>query len=55
MPDPGTYAAEYGRYRSLADLLRQIGHDERIHKASSLANTTSPRLSQPEPDFDTAA
>jgi len=55
LPDPGTYAAEYGRHRSLADLLRQIGHDERIHKASSLANITSPRISQPEPDLDTAA
>lgn len=37
-PDPGTYAAEYGRYRSIADLLRQIGHDERIHKITSLDN-----------------
>jgi ubiquinol oxidase len=37
MPDPGTYAAEYGRCRSVADLLRQIGHDERTHKLASLA------------------
>jgi alternative oxidase len=37
-PDPGTYAAEYGRFASLADLFRQIGHDERIHKLDSLAN-----------------
>lgn len=29
-------AAEYGRYDSVADLLRQIGHDERIHKLESL-------------------
>jgi len=36
--DPGTYAAEYGRFASLADLLRQIGHDERTHKLDSLAN-----------------
>ncbi|HEY3954390.1 MAG TPA: alternative oxidase [Streptosporangiaceae bacterium] len=35
-PDPGTYAAEYGRYASQADLLRQIGHDERTHKQDSL-------------------
>jgi hypothetical protein len=35
-PDPGTYAAEYGRYGTLADLLRQIGHDERTHKQDSL-------------------
>lgn len=35
-PDPGSYAAEYGRYGTLADLLRQIGHDERTHKQDSL-------------------
>jgi hypothetical protein len=35
-PDPGTYAAEYGRYASQADLFRQIGHDERMHKQDSL-------------------
>lgn len=29
-------AAEYGRYDSVADLLRQIGHDERTHKLESL-------------------
>lgn len=55
MPDAGTNAAEYGRHQSVSDLLRQIGHDERRHKASSLANSTSPRISQPEPDLDTAA
>ncbi len=43
-PDPGAYAAEYGRYRCLADLLRQIGHDERIHKLDSLANVSAPRF-----------
>jgi hypothetical protein len=42
--DPGTYAAGYGRYGSLADLLGQIGHDERVHKLSSLANIRAPRL-----------
>jgi len=41
-PDPGTYAAEYGRYASLADLLRQIGHDERVHKLDSLASLSDP-------------
>jgi ubiquinol oxidase len=35
-PDPGTYAAEYGRHASQADLFRQIGHDERMHKQDSL-------------------
>jgi ubiquinol oxidase len=45
-PDPGTYAAEYGRYDSLADLFRQIGHDERIHKLDSLASFSAPRFGQ---------
>jgi len=43
-PDPGSYAAEYGCYGSVADLLRQIGHDERIHKLDSLANMRAPRF-----------
>ena len=43
-PDPGSYAAEYGRYDSTADLLRQIGHDERIHKLDSLENMRAPRF-----------
>ncbi len=46
-PDPGTYAAQYGRYACLADLFRQIGHDERVHKLDSLASTRAPRLSEP--------
>jgi ubiquinol oxidase len=45
-PDPGTYAAGYGHYDSLADVLRQIGHDERIHKFDSLANVSTPRFHQ---------
>ena len=45
-PDPGTYGAQYGRHRSLADLFRQIGHDERIHKLDSLANMGAPRPHQ---------
>jgi hypothetical protein len=43
-PDPGVYAAQYGQYGSLADLLRQIGHDERTHKQGSLTNMRTPRL-----------
>ncbi len=46
-PDPGTYAAPYGQYGSLADLLRQIGHDERTHKQASLTNMRTPRLQGP--------
>lgn len=45
VPDPGTYADEYGRYRSVADLLRQIGHDERTHKLDSLESMREPRVS----------
>jgi ubiquinol oxidase len=41
-PDPGTYAAEYGRFGSQADLFRQIGHDERVHKLDSLASIERP-------------
>jgi ubiquinol oxidase len=48
-PDPGTYAAEYGRYDSLADLFRQIGHDERTHKLDSLAALSAPRFGQARP------
>lgn len=33
----GEMASRYGRYRSVADALRQIGHDERFHKLGSLA------------------
>lgn len=45
-PAPDTYAEEYGRYESVADLLRQIGHDERTHKLGSLANVSTPRFHQ---------
>ena len=34
-PYCSTVAAAYGRFASLADVLRQIGHDERLHKQSS--------------------
>ena len=30
-------AQDYGRFDTLGDLLRQIGHDERVHKLESLA------------------
>ncbi|MFG3442430.1 alternative oxidase [Nonomuraea sp. NPDC047897] len=43
-PDPGTYAERYGRYGSVADLLRQIGHDERTHKLDSLESMREPRV-----------
>ena len=34
---------------SLADLLRQIGHDERVHKLDSLANMRAPRFHDIQP------
>jgi ubiquinol oxidase len=54
-PDPGTYAAEYGRYRSVADLLRQIGHDERVHKIGSLENIPGARITERQPELTAAA
>jgi Alternative oxidase len=48
-PDPCTYAAEYGRCDWLADLFRQIGHDERTHKLDSLASMSAPRFGQNQP------
>ncbi len=35
---------DYGRFASLADLFRQIGYDERVHKAESLAWLSAPRF-----------
>ncbi|HUY30898.1 MAG TPA: alternative oxidase [Acidimicrobiales bacterium] len=38
-------AAEYGTFASKADLFRQIGHDERVHKLESVARMGAPRFS----------
>ena len=38
------FAAQYGAYNTLADLLRQIGHDERMHKRESEAYLVQGRL-----------
>lgn len=35
VPHRSSYAREYGAFDSVADLLRQIGHDERMHKQES--------------------
>lgn len=37
-------AADFGEYASLADVFRQIGHDERVHKLSSEARLHAPRF-----------
>jgi ubiquinol oxidase len=38
------FADEYGRFASLADLFRQIGYDERVHKLESLARVDEARF-----------
>jgi ubiquinol oxidase len=40
----GSFELGYGHHGSLADLFRQIGHDERVHKLESLAALEEPRL-----------
>ena len=40
----GEFAEEFGRYDSLADLFRQIGYDERLHRLESEAQMLDPRL-----------
>lgn len=42
-PFESTFAADYGRFDSLADLFRQIGHDEHVHKQESLHKITEAR------------
>jgi ubiquinol oxidase len=38
------FSADYGSFESMADVLRQIGHDERVHKQGSLAAMKQPRF-----------
>lgn len=38
------FAEEYGTFDSLADVFRQIGHDERVHKEESLAQMKTIRF-----------
>ncbi len=44
VPYHGLFADEYAHFDSLADLFRQIGHDERVHKEESLARLSEPRF-----------
>ena len=39
-----TFADDYGRFASLADLFRQIGYDERVHKLESLERVAIARF-----------
>ena len=43
-PFQSELAAEYGKFQSLADLFRQIGYDERMHKDESAARMKEPRF-----------
>ena len=43
-PFESVVTADYGRFESLADLFRQIGYDERVHKEESLAWMAQPRF-----------
>jgi hypothetical protein len=44
-PFESEFEKDYGRFASLADLLRNIGLDERHHKLESLARIDAPRFS----------
>ncbi|MQA14646.1 MAG: hypothetical protein GEV09_10875 [Pseudonocardiaceae bacterium] len=37
-------ATDYGQFDALADMFRQIGHDERVHKQESLERLSEPRF-----------
>jgi hypothetical protein len=43
-PFDSILAADYGPFASRADLFRQIGYDERVHKEESLAWLAAPRF-----------
>jgi ubiquinol oxidase len=43
-PHESTFTADFGAYASLADLFRQIGFDERLHKLESELRIRRPRF-----------
>jgi ubiquinol oxidase len=43
-PCTSSFGDDFGRYDSLADLFRQIGYDERLHKLESEAHMAAPRF-----------
>ncbi|MBI4562750.1 MAG: hypothetical protein HY724_11960 [Candidatus Rokubacteria bacterium] len=43
-PFESVFEADYGRFASLADLFRQIGYDERVHKLESLNRIEAARF-----------
>ncbi len=44
VPYEGEFTADFGAFDSLADLFRQIGYDERLHKLESEHNMANPRF-----------
>ncbi len=44
-PYEGEFAGDFGEHDSLADLFRQIGYDERLHKQESEVRMGDPRFS----------
>ena len=43
-PYEGQFVEDFGAYESLADLFRQISHDERMHKLESEQYLDAPRF-----------
>ena len=43
-PYEGSFTGDYGEYDSVADLFRQIGYDERLHKLESEIRMTTSRF-----------
>jgi hypothetical protein len=43
-PFESAFADDYAHLESVADLFRQIGYDERVHKDESLARMGEPRF-----------
>ena len=43
-PHESVLGQDYGTYESLADLFRQIGHDERVHKIDSIERSLEARF-----------
>ncbi len=44
VPFESSFADDFGQFDSLADVFRQIGHDERVHKLESEALMKKPRF-----------
>lgn len=44
VPFESSFSDDFGRFDSLADAFRQIGHDEHVHKLESEAQMTKPRF-----------